>query len=302
MTRQQINTFRQDLAAATASPLTGLSVFRSLSLAAPGIISKRSPLERLGRLDNFSFPVFSSRPLPLPPADTAADTADSLWRKAIEAADKLWYVRQRNIPYQAEIVGSAIAIAGNDTNTESALVSRLGTLNLGDRFNNLNTSAIARAEAVSLLSAPSLTRSDLLLRSALRDLEIAPTITTPTTPTDGTSVFVPPPEPPADTPVEPTPARPLDRADVLRVAERFGDPRLGEGLSRLEAADSTLTTDPAIVNTLANSGNVVALDQVARTLTPAELTSFSRELTTVARGGNTGAVNSLIRNRLEGIR
>ena len=302
MTRQQINTFRQELAAATASPLTGLSVFRSLSLAAPGIISKRSPLERLGRLDNFSFPVFSSRPLPLPTADTAADTADSLWRKAIEAADKLWYVRQRNIPYQAEIVGSAIAIAGNDTNTESALISRLDTLSLGDRFNNLNTSAIARAEAVSLLSAPSLTRSDLLLRSALRDLEIAPTITAPTAPTDGTSVFIPPPEPPTETPTEPTPVRPLDRADVLRVAERFGDPRLGEGLSRLESADSMLTTDPVIVNTLASSGNVVALDQVARNLTPAELTSFSRELTTVARGGNTGAVNSLIRNRLEGIR
>lgn len=305
MTRQQINTFRQSLAAATASPLAGLNISRTLNLAAPGIISKRSPLERLARLDKFSLPVFSSRPIPLPTADTAADTADSLWRKAIEAADKLWYVRQRNIPYQAEIVGTAIAIAGNDTSTESALVNRLDSLNLGDRFNNLNTSLIARAEAVSLLSAPRLARSDLLLRSALRDLEIAPTITAstaPTAPTDGTSVFVPPPEPSTETPSEPTPPRPIDRADVLRVAERFGDPRLGEGLSRLEAADSRLTTDPTVVNTLANSGNVVALDQIARNLTPAELTSFSRELTTVARGGSTVGVNSLIRNRLEGIR
>lgn len=282
MTRQQLNSFKQDLAAATVPPPTPSpqTIFqpilrRSLPLAAPGLIAKRTPLEKLSRLNQFILPI-----LPI------ANPVDSLWRTALANAGELWYIRQRNIPYQADIVGTTISLASDDASVESNLIDRLDTLNLGERFSDLRTSTLGRADVVLLLSSPQISRSELLLRSTLNELENAP-IETPSTPGD-----------PAAPPTE----RPIDRAAVLRVAEQFGDPRLGEGLSRLEAIAPEIRENDMVINTLANSGDAIALDRIARTLSPTELTNFSRELTTLAGVGNTAAVNSLVRNRLEAVR
>ncbi|MGB3294643.1 MAG: hypothetical protein WBB01_16795 [Phormidesmis sp.] len=280
LTRQQLITFNQALAAAQERPPTPSPIFqpvfrpafqpmrRSLTLAAPGLIAKRKPLEKLARLNRFILPI-----APTP------DPVDSLWRNAVANAPELWYIRQRNIPYQADIVGTVVPLASDDASVESNLTDRLDSLNLGERFSDLRTSAIGRADVVSLLSAPQINRSDLLLRSALSELENAPAD--------------------ADTPADS--ARPIDRATVLGVAERFGDPRLGEGLSRLEAVAPAIRDSEAVVSALAASGEAIALDRVARTLSSAELTRFGRELTTLATGGDTAAVSSLIRNRLEGV-
>ncbi|MEA5463929.1 hypothetical protein [Leptothoe sp. PORK10 BA2] len=283
MTRQQLYSFRQDLAAATVPPPTpspqpifqpifqpGLR--RPLTLAAPGLIAKRNPLEKLSRLNQSVLPI-------LPPANPV----DSLWRTALANAAELWYIRQRNIPYQADIVGTTIPLASDDASVESNLIDRLDRLNLSERFSDLRTSTLGRADVVSLLSSPQISRSELLLRSTLNELENAPI------------------ETPSGDPTVPPTERPIDRATVLRVAEQFGDPRLGEGLSRLEAIAPEIRENDVVVNTLATSGDAIALDKIARTLSPTELTSFSRELTTLAGRGNTAAVNSLVRNRLEAI-
>ncbi len=289
--RQQLITFKQVLAAAEERPATPTPspifqpvlrpvfqpvlrpvfqpIRRPLTLAAPGLIAKRKPLEKLARLNRFILPI---EPTP--------DPVDSLWRNVLADAPELWYVRQRNIPYQADIVGTVVPLSSDDASVESDLTDRLDSLNLGERFSDLRTSAIGRADVVSFLSAPQINRSDLLLRSALNELENAPVD--------------------ADTSADT--ARPIDRATVLGVAERFGDPRLGEGLSRLESVAPALRDNEAVVSTLASSGEAIALDRVARTLSSAELTRFSRELTTLASGGDTAAVSSLIRNRLEGVR
>jgi hypothetical protein len=295
MTRQQLNSFKQDLTAAAQpvtppttqpisqpifqpafqpsfQPILQPNLRRELALAAPGLIAKRSPLENLDRLNRFILPI-----LPTP------DPVDSLWRTALSNATELWYIRQRNIPYQADIVGTTVPLASDDANVESNLNNRLDTLNLSERFSDLRTSTLGRADVVSFLSAPQINRSELLLRSAINELENAP-LETPTTPGEQAT------------------ERPIDRAAVLRVSEQFGDPRLGEGLSRLEAIAPEIKENDEVVNTLANSGDAIALDKIARTLSPTELTSFSRELTTLAGTGNTAAVNSLVRNRLEAIR
>lgn len=281
ITRQQLNSFKQDLAAATVPPPTPSpqTIFqpilrRSLPLAAPGLIAKRTPLEKLSRLNQFILPI-----LPI------ANPVDSLWRTALANAGELWYIRQRNIPYQADIVGTTISLASDDASVESNLIDRLDTLNLGERFSDLRTSTLGRADVVSLLSSPQISRSELLLRSTLNELENAPVET-----------------PQLGDPAAPPTERPIDRAAVLRVAEQFGDPRLGEGLSRLEAIAPEIRENDVLINTLANSGDAIALDRIARTLSPTELTSFSRELTTLAGVGNTAAVNSLVRNRLEAVR
>jgi hypothetical protein len=279
MTRQRLQSFKLALSQATNAPLPSLPI-RPLPLAAPGLIAKRSPLEVLRRLKIERIP-----PIIIPPRITA----DTLWRQALNQADRLWYVRRRQVAYAPEIVGTSITLGGNDRRIERELTDRLETLNLTERFNDLQGTAsiTARADMVSLLAAPQINRSDLLLRSVVRELEtIPPAPTTPEAP--GT---------------EPTPeTTTLDRPTVFRVAERFGDPRLGEGLSRLEASDPALTAETSVADTLAASGAVVELDRVARTLPARELTAFSRELTTVARRGDATAVNTLIRNRLEGVR
>jgi hypothetical protein len=293
MTRQQLNSFKQDLAAATvpppapspqpitqpifqpiSQPISQPIFRRALTLAAPGLIAKRTPLEKLARLNQFILPILPT-----------ANPVDSLWRTALANAAEIWYIRQRNIPYQADIVGTTIPLASDDASIESNLIDRLDTLSLGERFSDLRTSTLGRADVVSLLSSPQISRSDLLLRSTLNELENAAT-ETPAAPG----------EPAVST------ERPIDRATVLRVAEQFGDPRLGEGLSRLESVAPEIRENQVVINTLASSGDAIALDKIARTLSPTELTSFSRELTTLAGAGNTAAVNSLVRNRLEAVR
>ena len=285
LNRQQLMTFRQNLAAAQAESETPTTppifqplpqpafppIFRpsvqpfrrTLNPAAPGLIAKRKPLEKLIRLNRFALPI-----APIP------DPVNSLWSSALTNATELWYIRQRNIPYQAEIVGTAVPLASDDATTESELSDRLNRLNLDERFDDLRTSVNGRADALALLSAPQINRSDLLLRSALTELENAP----------------------ADA------SQPIDRATVLGVAERFGDPRLGEGLNRLEAVAPAIRDNETVISTLASSGETINLDRLSRTLSSSELTRFSRDLTTAAGDGDTAAVSRLIRNRLEGVR
>ncbi len=289
MTRQALTSFKRSLTTAeqTPAPSPTPSIFqptlpirstvlrRPIKLASPGLIAKRLPLEKLYALSRRRLAVLSP-----------VNAVDNLWSTALNEASELWYVRQRNIPYQSEIIGTAVPLTGDDAAVESRVSDRIGELNLGSRFNDIqnNTGIFARGEVVSLLASPQISRSNLLLRSAIRDLEAVPT------------------NEPSDSDSTESTARPIDRADVLRVAERFGDPRLGEGLSRLESIAPAIRENEAVVNILAESGDVVALDRVSRTLSPNELNTFSRELTNLAQGGNAAEVSSLIRNRLEVIR
>lgn len=297
MTRQALTELKRKLAAASATataptpqPIPTISSTRfqntaffrkPLVLSVPGAIAKRNPLQKLYDLKR---PKFSRLQPPTNPADE--QSVDDLWQQALTGASELWYVRQRNIPYQSEIVGTAVPLTGDDTTVERQVNERIAELDLSNRFADLqnNAGVIARAEVVSLLGSPQINRSNLLLRSAIRDLG---NISSPeSTETDEPS----------------TEASPINRASVARVAERFGDPRLGEGISRLESVAPALKEDETIVSTLADSGDVIALDRVARTLSPSELNTFGRELTTLAQRGNTAEINSLIRNRLEVVR
>lgn len=291
ITRQRLRQLQLDLAqaslsnssdGATGATGSGATLTRPLTLAAPGLIAKRSPLEVLQRLK-----LPRVQPLPLDPQQIV----DNRWRQELAQASELWYLRQRNLAYRADIAGVGVALGGNDRRIEVDLRDRLRTLDLSDRFNQLTdrASLTARGDVVSLLSTSRLASNELLLRSAVRELEtVAPT--PPVEPAPGT----PPGEPPAD--AEAT----LDRPTVFRVAERFGDPRLGSGLTRLEEANPELR-QPEVVNALADSGAVVELDRLARTLPQAELNTFSRDLSAVARREGSTAANTFIRQRLEGI-
>jgi hypothetical protein len=77
------------------------------------------------------------------------------------------------------------------------------------------------------------------------------------------------------------------------VATRFGDPKLGEGILRLEATNQALK-DNAVATTVASSGAVPELDLIARTLPETELQTFSNQLAEVAQTQGATAVNNLI--------
>lgn len=291
ITRQRLRQLHLDLAqASAASPSDGVTgssatpLTRPLTLAAPGLIAKRSPLEVLQRLK-----LPRVQPLPLDPQQIV----DNRWRQELGQTSELWYLRRRNLVYRADIAGVGVALGGNDRRIEVDLRDRLRNLDLSDRFNQLTdrASLTARGDVVSLLSTSRLASNELLLRSAVRELE-----TIEPTPGVEPGPDAPPGEPPAD---EGTGAT-LDRPTVFRVAERFGDPRLGSGLTRLEEANPELR-QPEVVNALADSGAVVELDRLARTLPQSELNTFSRDLSAVARRDGSTAANTFIRQRLEGI-
>ena len=91
-------------------------------------------------------------------------------------------------------------------------------------------------------------------------------------------------------------AAPLTEREVFAVAERFGDPRLGEGVARLEAADVAATA-PAVRNAVAGSGVAPELDRVARDLPAAELPDFNRRVADAATRNDISALRALARVR-----
>jgi hypothetical protein len=191
----------------------------------------------------------------------------------------------------------------------------------------------AAARIAALLGAPRIIASEILTTSAVRDLEAAlPPQPAPTPgPTPGplpdrpTSTLPTPALPGGVSPrvdlgpvttLRPgltrlTSARvalsdviraklpagqptPLTEADVVDVASDYGDPRLGEGLTRLAAA---MAQDPLARDSLlwlGNSGEAVALDRTAQRVASADLANFADQLRTIARGQQTDALGRLL--------
>ena len=86
----------------------------------------------------------------------------------------------------------------------------------------------------------------------------------------------------------------LTEADVVDVASDYGDPRLGDGLDRLAAA---MAQDPLardILVWLGDSGQALAVDRVAQTLSAAGLADFAARLRPIAGGKQTDALVRLL--------
>jgi len=252
------------------------SLTRSLPAVAPGLVAKRTPLLSLQQIRLPRFPI---------PIVNPQDLVDAEWRKALASSDLLWFVRRRNLSYQATNVGFNVRIVTNEVITEQNLITTLNQAGLLNRVNTIRNTATAAANAdvTSLLSSPKLTTSKLLLSGAIKELEAAKT--------------------PVELGGEPSSEK-LDQASVLQVSNRFGDPKLGEGILRLEAANSQLKDD-AIADTVAQSGTIPELDRLASQLSETELQAFSSQLTDVARTNPSGVGNLIkttLTNRLGGLR
>ncbi len=249
---------------ATLSSLT-----RQLLPAAPQMVALRKPLEVLRGLQLPRTP----EPLIL----DRRDLTDAAWREKLAGANLLWYIRRRNISYKAEITGAIVPLITNDVDAERDLGSWIRDLGLTRDLGRVRrrASAIATADIVSMLAARKFTDSNLLTRAAVHELETVAPVT-------------PQPEAP----------RAIDRGAVLKVAVRFDDPQMGEGVKRLEALNPEINRTPQIVNTLVQAQLVPELDALARQLSDAELADFTTQLVTEAGSGSVEGVKTLIDARM----
>jgi hypothetical protein len=230
---------------------------RPVKPAAPGLLARRKPLEVLQGLK------LPRVPLPVLQPQNLVDAA---WREALASRDLLWYTRRRNLAYKIEITGTAARLTGDDSNMERVLGERLTAVGATAGFNRLRgqTTSAAAAEMVALLSSPRISASPTLTTAVVRDLEAVET---------------------------------LDQAAVLRVAERFSAPRLGEGIARLERANPNLRDNKTLVKNIAASGSLEELDRLGRTTPDGDLPKLARDVEAAARTPRSTRLGALVRER-----
>jgi hypothetical protein len=233
LSRAQVRTFASRLA----------NITRPVKAAAPGLLSRRKPLEVLQglRLPRVTAPVFQPQ-----------DVADAAWREALALKPLLWYIRSRNIHVRTEILGTRVSLVRNEVDTERGVTDRIEELGATTEFNRIRNRATsaANAEMVALLSSPRITRSPVLATIALRELDTAES---------------------------------LDRTTVLKVGEKFADPQFGEGVARIERANPEITTNKTVVRNLAASRSLADLDRIARTTPEREMEGLAEEVLAAAK-------------------
>lgn len=264
------------------------SVIRTVRAAAPLMLAKRAPLEAL---------VKTIAPRVLPPIDIPQQAMDAAWAAALTDAQTavrtsnngcFWYLRRRQLPYYSEISSTTLRLAGDAAALDATLVARLQVDQNTERFTDLTQKMprLAIAETVNLLAAPRLAVSTSFAngRYAVSDVLRRSTFTALT----ATAA-----------------ARPegvLSHADVLGLARRFGDPRLGEGFDALLQA-----VDAAAKETLvaAESADVIAqadvapeLDQAVRALPETQRPAFGTELAKLASAGDKAGIRNLLNLKL----
>jgi hypothetical protein len=270
------------------------TITRTLKTAAPGLIAQRKPIEvlrgiTLPRLPIFTLPVQS-------PVDAA--WAAEVSNAATSGNGLLWYIRRRNVDYRSDLAGGVVRVTGDDVASETLALNTATTLGLATRLDTIrsSTTTLGDAEVVSLISSPKFTDSPLLASAIVRDLEVAKDTSTTSSPTAT-------PTAPNNGATDPAPGTPstgvagqsvLDRTAVLKVAEKFSDPTVGEGLQRLTAASPDLATDTAAATGLAATGKTLEVDQVAKTLPPAQLKSFATDIAKAAATGDAKSVDAVI--------
>jgi hypothetical protein len=225
----------------------------------------------------------------------------------------LWYTRRRSIPYQTRVAGVGIAVSGDDVVISSMVNANLARLKLEKRFANLSGKATPQATArvVALLGSHAIARSDVLTVAVLTDLEAA-AIATPR-PLPDLQTFQPinlggaipsriaaaAAAGPAASAIGPT-ILPIDtgltlsEAEALAVAQKYGDPRLGEGFDKLDEALGEEWPDAKGVLWLGGSGKALPVDAAFRAAPGEKLADFADLISKAVTAQDTAAIDSLL--------
>lgn len=258
---------------------------------------------------------------PTPQATAEAAIADSqtaawtaAWNEAVAALPSteshsplLWYFRRRAVADRSNIVGVAVAVGGDDETILAAIGERAEALGFTARLTKLNDEATPFAEAriAAFLGSTRILKSDLLLSSAVHDLEAAVPAATPAPspaplPSPGPVLDIPLAHPSdlvlartlrsgvsrlnlsrliAASAVAAAGTQPkLSEADVIDVASDYAGPRLGDGLDRLSAALATPIDSNGQV-WIGGTGLGLALDGAARDVSGPDFAEFAKSVT-----------------------
>jgi hypothetical protein len=278
------------------------SLVRTIRPVAPGLVAKRAPMDVLRGL-------LVMRPfLPVLDPNGAIDAA---WRAEMAGATLLYYVRRRHLNYKASIAGVAVAAGRDEILDEQQLASWIGQA--GEPSVTLLAAVKSRATAPAIaeltywLSSPvfqpmvlrsgprpgpfpeSVLRTDTTIRS-VTDVIRDTALISPRTGLLSDARIIPPPLPIFElrhpmarvflratvfdlSLIPPT----VTRAQVLDVEGRYLDADFGTGTARF-AAGLDQTKADALVEVLAQTGQLPAFDKVARTLSDTELADFKTHI------------------------
>jgi hypothetical protein len=181
----------------------------------------------------------------------------------------VWYVRQRNAHFKADVLGVPVRVTADDMADERGVVEAVRRFSLTTRYKQLieRGSLAADAEIVSLLASAPMSGSKLLLEGAIAELEAKETV---------------------------------DHAAALAVATRFGHPLLGEGVARLEKINPDLATSATSIKSIASSGVVPELDRLAVLVKEdAEVESLASKVAEMAKAGEIEELATFVSAELE---
>jgi hypothetical protein len=93
------------------------------------------------------------------------------WQRLLSTETFVWFVRRRHVSYKDEITGTAVHVMTNEHKDETEMRRYQRTLGLYDEFTTLKVrgSAAADLEMVRLLTIPKFTKSEVMMRSALKE-------------------------------------------------------------------------------------------------------------------------------------
>ncbi|MCP4378556.1 MAG: hypothetical protein GY794_20565 [bacterium] len=241
--------------------LTLTSLARSLSAAAPGLVAKRKPISALRNLSLRRF---------MPPVSSVS-AQENTWREVLQGVETLWFIRRRNISYKEQVVASPLMLARDEAVIEANVTNRFKDLQLTTLVTNIKRrgTTSAEAEIMKLFSSPvMLDGSKIAVKAAVNEITGLETV---------------------------------DRASILKISKRYSGSNFGEGMARLETADSSLSENKRKLDIVAGSGKLPELDLIAKSLAPREFEKFSEELSETATGASASSdkVADLIDSKLK---
>lgn len=276
--RQRLQQLQSALADAQRQGLS-VGLTRKLAAIAPGLLSKRRPIETLRslRLPPITAPLVP--PAPIVPVNPQ-ELIDAEWRKALSNTDLLWYVRRRNLPYRADAGVATARGLRNEYPDNQKLFQQLQQWNLERRFYTMVhfSSWQANGELADLLSAAKIVQSRLLVESIFAELEAK-----------RRELDQLGRRPDADLQRRLHPNEELGRDGRLtrynlrQLAERYGDPQFGEGLARLESVNAEIKNNVTVQIALAQSLTVPELERLSRLLEGDSLRRMATELESLAK-------------------
>jgi len=239
-----------------------------LRSAAPGMVFQRKPIESLTALTALRLPS---------PVLNVVSPIDSVWKQALGINPLLWYVCRRNLQIREDVIGkrvSADAVASLWSLTDALAKS---TPALTDRFTVLRQNPKATADGITSMTGllagtafvSSSINSRMILRGAIREFEQLAT---------------------------------LDLPGANLITRRFGDPNLGQGLTRIQQLVPDLVAAAATMQTVAESGAMPELDLLGQRLSDADLTALATQVVNTAKPATPDAsvqIGKLLRARPE---